>query len=92
VLYQSSDPFSFDFPITPIISVVILVVLMILMVLFYSKKKIFLIILTIHLFSLVIGLDSIGTESIPFTPWFQTFFIVFQTIFLLLTSIEVFRS
>ena len=77
---------------TPVISLLILIILMIFMIIFFSKKPIFLIILTIYLFSLIIGVAALEIDNFPFTPYFQVFFILFQTVFLLITSIEVFRK
>ena len=78
--------------ITPILSVIILFLLMLIMTLFYCKisnKEEFLIVLILFLFSLIIGIDSIKQGIIPFSPYFQFFFLLFQTIIFLFISIEV---
>lgn len=77
---------------TPVLSIVILIFLLVLMIYFYGKKKIFLPILTIYLFSMIMGLMALRIDNFPFTPYLQTFFIVIQTVFLLLTAIEVFHK
>jgi len=71
---------------------IVLIILMFLMVYLYSKHRIFLPILIVFLFSMIMGNMSLEIVNFPFTPYFQTFFIIFQTIFLLITSIEVFKS
>lgn len=63
---------------------------MIIMVVLYTKVRIFLVILTVFLFSLVIGMSSLEQFDIPFSPYIQIFFLVFQSIFFLMTSIEVY--
>jgi len=86
--------FTFDITalLTPIIAVIVLILLMVIMVYLYNKHRIFLPILTVYLFSMIIGVMSIEIVDFPFTPYFQTFFILFQTIFLLITSIQVFSG
>ena len=86
--------FTFDITalLTPIIGVVVLMMLMVIMVYLYTKHRIFLPILTVYLFSMIIGIMAIEITDFPFTPYFQTFFIVFQTIFLLITSVQVLKS
>lgn len=76
---------------TPILDVGILIIFMILMIFLYIKIRIFPLILLVLLISLVIGLVSIELQYNPFTPYFQVFFIAFQTIFFLKTSIDYFQ-
>lgn len=80
------------FVLEPIVSVFILIFLIGLMLLFYLKFRIFLVILTIFLFSLVMGGLSIQHGTIPFSPYLQLFFIVLQTIFFILTTVESFSK
>jgi len=68
-------------------SILFLIVLMVIMFYFYTKIKKLLPIIAVFLFSLIIGLYSLSSMAFPFTPWFQLFFILNQTIFLYL-SIE----
>lgn len=76
---------------TPLISIIILFILMLIMIFLYTKHRIFLPILTVYLFSLVMGTMAFEINNFPFNPYFQTFFILFQTIFLLITSIQVLK-
>ena len=54
----------------------------------YFRQRYFPLISIITLMSLIIGVVSIQLQYNTFTPWFQVFFIVFQTSFFLKTSID----
>ena len=71
--------------VTPILMVVILFLLMGLMAILYVKLRIWYVILTIFLFSLVIGFYAIIEFAIPFSPYLQTFFLIFQSVFFTLS-------
>ena len=58
----------------------------------YMKIRIFLVILVIYLFSLIIGFSALNESIIPFTPYLQLFFLVFQTIIFIIVVLEVFRK
>ena len=75
-----------------VMSISILIFLMFLMIIVYLKFRIFLIILGISLFSIIIGAYSIVNYTIPFTPIFQSFFILFQMSFLLITTNQVYSK
>ena len=62
-------------------SILILVLFIIFMVYLYQKVKKFLPELVVFLFSIVIGMLSISSLGIPYTPWIQIFFILIQGIF-----------
>jgi len=72
-----------------IISLSILIFLMSLMFfMYYSKRRIeFVPILLIFLFSIILGIGSISIQ-LPLTPYFQIFFILFQTIFFVLAALD----
>ena len=71
-----------------VLSLIILFSLLIIMVVLYTKIRVFLIILTVFLFSLIFGIFCIIDNVIPFTPYFQLFFLLFQGILFLLTSLD----
>ena len=75
-------------------SILIMVFLMVLMVYFYTRHtyKFFLPILTVFLFSIVIGMLSISSLGIPYTPWFQLFFLLIQSVFFIVNSLEFFKN
>lgn len=75
----------------PILSVIILLILLAIMVLLYLKLRVFLAILVVYCFSLIIGMNSISMGDIPFSPYFQTFFLVFQSVIFLITAIKVYK-
>lgn len=77
---------------TPMLGVVILLVLMVVMFQLYVKARRFLPILVVFLFSIIIGMDSLAEGNIPFTPYFQIFFIMFQSVFFLMTSIDLYKD
>ena len=62
-------------------SIIFIILLMVLMIYCYVKIKRFLPILVVFLFSIIIGMLSFSGSYLPFTPWFQLFFMLFQTIF-----------
>ena len=62
-------------------SIIFIILLIVLMIYCYVKIKRFLPILLVFLFSIIIGILSFSGSYLPFTPWFQLFFMLFQTIF-----------
>lgn len=77
---------------TPILGIVILIVLMIVMFQLYIKARRFLPVLVVFIFSIVIGMNSLTESNIPFTPYFQIFFIIFQSVFFLMTSLDLYKD
>ena len=75
----------------PFLSVFILIVLMVLMIGMYKYFRIWWIILVVFLFSLIIGGLSISVGDIPFSPYFQIFFIIFQSVFFIIMTMKVFK-
>lgn len=75
------------------ISISMLVFLMVLMLfMYYSKKRIeFIPILIIFLFSLIMGINSLSIDF-PLTPYFQLFFMLFQTIFFVLAALNYYNN
>ncbi len=76
----------------PILSFIILLILMILMLVVYLKVRIFLVVLVIFLFSLVIGIGALVESNIPFTPYIQIFFLMFQLSIFITISIEAYQE
>ena len=64
---------------------------MLVMLVLYTKLRRFVLITVVFLFSLVIGMMSIQETSIPFSPYIQIFFLLFQTIIFLITSLRVYQ-
>jgi len=73
-------------------SITIMLVLIVLTLYSYLKIKSFLPITIVFLFSIVIGTSSLEGAFIPFTPWFQIFFVLFQTIFFALKALSYYDS
>lgn len=77
----------------PTLSFVILLIFMILMLTIYLKvRKPFLLGLVVFLFSLIIGTSAIVESNIPFTPYIQIFFLLFQSVIFLLEGLEKYRK
>lgn len=76
----------------PIMTIFIIIFLFALMIFCYLKIRIFVVILAIYSFSLIIGIMSFSESIIPFTPMLQIFFLLFQTIFFIITAIETFEK
>jgi len=76
-----------------IVSLLILVFLIgLTLFLYYSKKRIeFVPILIVFLFSIIIGIGSFSIQ-LPLTPYFQIFFILFQTIFFVLAALNYYTN
>ncbi|QYW08121.1 hypothetical protein 15570_00024 [Lokiarchaeota virus WyrdV1] len=76
-----------------IISLSILIFLMVLtLFMYYSRKPIeFVPMLIIFLFSIIIGIGSISIQ-LPLTPYFQIFFMLFQTIFFVLVALDYYNN
>jgi len=92
MLQFNAFDFDMDTFITPLISLLILFLLMIFMLALYLKVRIFLIILIVFLFSLVMGVSALENGNLPFTPYIQNFFLLFQTMIFLLTTFGVFKK
>lgn len=66
----------------------ILIILLILMI-YYSKRiKYYTTIITIYLFSLILGFESLTHPHTPFSPYFEIFFIIFQTVLFIQIAID----
>jgi len=68
-----------------------LIILMIIMVYLYKKTKIWLVIFLMFLLSLLIGINIILLDYIPFNPYISIGFILFQFIFFILITIKMFK-
>jgi len=84
--------YDIGFDLNAILSVFFIIALIGLMLLCYLKIRIPLVILFIFLFSLIIGILFLSVENIPFTPYIQLFFLFFQTIFLIITFLELYND
>jgi len=76
----------------PLMTFFVIIFLFALMLFCYLKIRVFLLILAIYLFSLIIGLSAMNESIVPFTPFLQIFFLLFQTIIFTIVSIEVFSK
>jgi len=75
----------------PFLAVFILVILLVIMIILYLKMRLFLPILVVFLFSLIIGINSMSLEYIPFNPYVSVFFILFQSVIFIETSLQQYK-
>lgn len=75
----------------PFIALFVLIILMILMIILYLKMRLFLVILVVFLFSIIIGFNSMTYEHIPFKPYLSIFFILFQSVIFIETSLQQYK-
>jgi len=76
----------------PLMTFFAIIFLFALMMFCYLKMRVFVLILAIYLFSLIIGITSFSESVIPFTPFLQIFFLIFQSIIFILTAIQTFEN
>lgn len=77
----------------PMLAFFILIILMSLMFFLYMKvRKPELLILVVFLFSLIIGIGALMNCGIPFTPYLQIFFILFQLSIFILASLNYYEK
>lgn len=77
---------------TPVLAMFMLIFLIALMLICYTYFPKMLFILIIFLFSLVIGTLSVQIGDIPMSPYFQIFFLLFQTAIFILSSIKTYKK
>lgn len=77
---------------TPFLSLFFIIFLIGIMLLCYAKFRIMLLVLVIYLFSLIIGVMFLEIDGIPFTPYIQIFFILFQTSVFIAVSIDFYEN
>jgi hypothetical protein len=87
-----TNPLNTDIWIIPFLEFGFIIFLMLTMIYCYKKMRIWVIMVLIYGFSLIFGMMSIMSFSVPFSPYIQMFFILFQTLLFITTSIEVFRK
>lgn len=76
----------------PVMSLLFIVFLTMLMVFCYLRMRVFVLMLIIFVFSLIIGVNSMSETIIPFTPYLQLFFLLFQTTLFVMVSIDTFKK
>lgn len=71
----------------PMITVFMLIFIMIISVIIYLKARRWVLMLTVYLLSLILGIQALNV-SLPLAPYFQIFFIMFETILFVMTSFD----
>lgn len=71
----------------PLITMAMLIFIMLITLILYIKVRRWVLILVIYLMSMVIFGQSLNI-SLPLAPYFQIFFIMFQTILFVMTSLD----
>lgn len=75
-------------PMEVLVTFFIILVLIVLMTVLYAKLRVYPIIIVVFAFSLIIGVNSLSL-SLPLTPYFQVFFLTYQTIVLFMASFDL---
>lgn len=73
----------FDSVLNPILEFFVILLLMFVMYIFYAKYRITALTIVNETISVIIFIGSIQSGTIPYTPYIQLFFIMFQTIIFL---------
>ena len=97
MLFQPVDPFpdpshagqEIEFVGVMFACILMLILMMVLMIYAYKKMRRFLPVLIIFLFSIIMGINTMSVLGFPHTPWFQLFFILFQTIIFYYSVLEL---
>ncbi|MGM0496044.1 MAG: hypothetical protein ACQERX_05230 [Bacillota bacterium] len=82
------DLLNYSSILTPLIEVFILIFLMLIMVYLYKNMRVVALMMICLMFSVIIGVISITNWSLPFTPYLQVFFILFQLILVIVRTSE----
>lgn len=86
MLIQTS--YTFDFGMNVLVGMLMMGILIILNLVVLSKYQYFMLSIIIELFSLIIGGMAITIQEFPLTPYFQIFFIIFQSGIFLIMGIK----
>ncbi len=97
MLFQPVDPFpdpthagqEIEFVGVMFACILMLVLMMVFMIYAYKIIRKFLPVLIIFLFSIIMGISTMSIVGFPHTPWFQLFFILFQTIIFYYSVLEL---
>jgi len=92
IILQLGTEYNYESIFSPIVSTFLIIFLMVAMVYLYRYQRFFLLIFIVWIFSIVIGLISIKNFWLPFSPYFQIFFMLIQSVYLFLTSINLFEE
>jgi len=94
ILQEQMDIVDWNDIIMPFLAIFILIILILLMLFLYLKPFTYnyLIILTVFLFSLIIGMESMSYQYLPFNPYFSILFLLIQTIIFLISSIKIYEK
>ncbi len=96
-MFQYNDTY-WDFNIfgdnafAPVVELMILLFLMFIQLWMYRKKKVFIFITLFGLAGLIFGAISIANHVLPFSPWLQVMFILFNFVMIVMTAIESYNK
>lgn len=76
----------------PLIAVVVMIFTVIFAIYTYTKIRRVIVILIIWIFAVPFSLMSMNIPWFPFTPWFQLFFMLIITAFLIMLVFEAFKK
>jgi len=94
LLQEQMDIIDWNNLFEPFLVLFILIILILLMLFLYLKPFTYnyIIILVIFLFSLIIGIESLSYEYLPFNPYLSIMFLLIQTLIFFISSIKVYEN
>ena len=75
----------------PVIVIFVMIFMVVLNIYFFSKKQVWVISLSILIFSIFIWGSSLG-YNIPLAPYFQNFFMLFQALIFIVISYKIYKK
>lgn len=75
-----------------ILMVIVMLFLLILIIALYLKMRVWLLITVVFLFNIIFAFISFNEKLIPFTPYFQIFFMLISGLIFLITSLEAYEK
>jgi len=94
ILQENMNVLDWSEVLQPFIVMIILILLIGFMFFLYLKPFTYnyLIILIVFLFSLIIGMESMTYEYLPFNPYLSIMFLLIQTIIFLISSFKLYQN
>jgi hypothetical protein len=75
-----------------ILMVIVMIFLLILIIALYLKLRVWVLIMVVFAFNIIFAFISFDEKLIPFTPYFQLFFMLISGLIFLITSLEAYQK
>jgi len=94
ILQEQMDVINWSDVLSPFLVIIILIILIGFMLFLYLKPFTYnyIIILIIFLFSLIIGIESMTYQYLPFNPYLSILFLLIQTIIFFISSLNIIKE